>query len=152
MLRKTPLVVAAVILVLVVAVPAYADPGKPNFGPALYGDGQVWGTKAVTELPAPRGNNLQSFDKLFVFTNASPDQLAVSEAAPGNPAFNGGRWFTHTATWTQAGFDAHGPVPPVLTSYADILFHESLGHLDLAAGSPPGGPPAYFLCPLLPVK
>jgi len=45
---------------------AVAGPGKPNFGPALFADGEAWGTKATTVIPAPNEHNLQSFDKLFV--------------------------------------------------------------------------------------
>jgi hypothetical protein len=129
-----------------------ANPGAPNFGPALYGDGEVWGTKGAAALPAPNGSNNQSFDKLFVLVNGAPGQLPVAEAAPGNPAYNGGRWFTHTALWTAAGMAAHDPLP-VLTSYAEIQLHEGLGHLVIVAGSPNGGPPPpYFECPLLPVR
>jgi len=132
---------------------AYADPGQPNFMPALWGDGEVWGTKGTTTLPAPNANNLQSFDTLYVVTNSNnPEgQLPVSEAAPGNPDYNGGRWFTHTAEWTGAAFMYHGIVP-VLTSYEDIQYHQSLGHLVITPGSFPDGPPVYFQCPLLPVK
>jgi hypothetical protein len=132
---------------------SFADPGKPNFMPSVWGDYQVWGTKGTTTLPAPNAHNLQAFDALFVVTNSNnPEgQLPVSEAAPGNPAYNGGRWFTHTVEWTAEGFAAHGIVP-VLKSYEDILLHESLGHLVITPGSFPGGPPVYFQCPLLPVK
>lgn len=132
---------------------AQADPGQPNFMPALWGDGEVWGTKGTTTLQAPTANNRQSFDALYVVTNTNnPEgQLPVSEAAPGNPAYNGGRWFTHTVEWTAAGFMYHGIVP-VLTSYEDILYHESMGHLAITPGSFPDGPPVYFQCPLLPVK
>jgi hypothetical protein len=128
-----------------------ASAQQPNFGPAVYGDGAVWGTKGTTGLPAPNQNNLQSFDKLFIIVNGAAGQLPVSEAAPGNPLYSGGRWFTHTVMWTDAGLAAHNPLP-VLTSYDDITLHYSLGHLAIAAGSPMGGPPAYFQCPLLPVK
>jgi hypothetical protein len=90
-----------------------------------------------------------------VVTNSNhPDgQLPVAEAAPGNPDYNGGRWATHTATWTQAGFNVHGTVP-ILESYDDVMLHQSLGHLEITLGSPggPGAPPHYFECPLLPVK
>jgi hypothetical protein len=134
---------------------ARAGAQQPNFSPSLGGDGEVWGTKGTTALPAPNEHNLQSFDKLFVITNSNnPDgQLAVAEAAPGNPNYNGGRWFTHEVMWTQAGFDAHGIVP-ILMSYMDIMIHENLGHLDILPGSPggPGAPPDYFQCPMLPVK
>lgn len=152
MFRKAVLIMSLLVLSMMFAVPAFANPGKPTFEAALYGDGEVWGTKGAAALPAPK-NNLQSFDKLFVITNSNnPDaQLPVAEAAPGNPEFNGGRWFTHTVEWTQAGFDAHGVVP-ILKSYDDVMLHASLGHLAITPGSFEGGPPAYFECPMLPVK
>ena len=82
----------------------------------------------------------------------NPDgQLPVAEAAPGNPDYNGGRWFTHTVEWMAGGFMDHGIVP-VLTSEVDIEEHEHLGHLVITPGSFPDGPPVYFQCPLLPVK
>ncbi len=153
MLRKFTLIAMLAALVLTIAAPAFADPGKPTFGPALYADGEAWGTKAATVLPAPNGKNNHSYDKLFVITNSNnpAPQLPVAEAAPGNPAYNGGRWYTHTVEWTAAGFAAHGTVP-VLTSYQDVMLHAGLGHLSITAGSFEGGPPAFFLCPLLPVK
>lgn len=127
--------------------------GAPNFSPAIYGDGEVWGTKVVGLLPAPNDRNVQSYDKLFVIVNGAAGQLPVSEAAPGNPDYNGGRWFTHTVMWTNEGMDAHDPLP-VLMSYSEIQFHQGLGHLEIAEGPPavPGAPPAYFGCPLLPVR
>jgi hypothetical protein len=153
MLRKITLIVSVLALSLTVVGTASANPGKPSFTPQIWGDGQLWGTKAAATLPAPNAHNVQSFDKLFVVTNSNnPEgQFPVSEAAPGNPNYNGGRWFTHTVTWTQAGFDAHGTVP-VLKSYDDIMLHYKLGHLTITPGSPAGGPPPYFECPLLPVK
>jgi hypothetical protein len=144
MLRKRSLVVVVVVLALLAAaLPALAD--GPNFGPAIYADGVAWGTKGLGELPAPNGKNDQSFDALYAFTNGSEGQLAVAEASPGNPRYNGGRWNLMEATWTQAGFDAHG-TPPVLMSEADVLFHASLGHIEIHSAE------TYFLCPLLPVK
>lgn len=128
-----------------------ALPGMPNFMPALYADGEVWGTKAAALLPPPNGRNTQSFDKLFVIVNGAPGQLPVGEAAPRNPMYNGGRWFTHTVMWTAEGMAAHDPLP-VLMSYDEIQVHSDLGHLTIAPGSPAGGPPTYFECPLLPVK
>lgn len=142
--------VSVTLALIVVAGVTSANPGAPNFGPVLYGDGEVWGTKGAAALPAPNGHNDQSFDKLFVIINGAPGQLPVAEAAPRNPAYNGGRWFTHTAMWTADGIAAHNPLP-VLMSYADIQLHQDLGHLAIAPGSPPGGPPTYFECPLLPV-
>jgi hypothetical protein len=137
-------------LLLTAAGLVWANPGAPNFSPALYGDGEVWGTKGAAALPAPNGHNNQSYDKLFVIVNGAPGQMPVAEAAPGNPAYNGGRWFTHTAMWTAAGMAANDPLP-VLMSYEDIQMYAGLGHLAIAPGPPEGGPPAYFECPLLPV-
>lgn len=155
MLRKLSILLLVLALSLVAVVPAFANPGQPNFGAALFGDGEEWGTKGAAALPAPNDNNLQSFDKLFVITNSNnpEEQLPVAEAAPGNPMYNGGRWFTHTVMWTESGFADHGTVP-LLKSYDDIMTHYKLGHLTITPGSPggPGAPPDYFECPMLPVK
>lgn len=153
-MRSRQVGLLAVITIIMAATGiASADPGKPNFMPALYGDGETWGTKGTTTLPAPNEHNRQSFDGLYVITNTNnPEgQLPVSEAAPGNPNYNGGRWFTHTVEWTASGFMYHGIVP-VLSSYDDVQYHASMGHLVITPGSFPGGPPVYFQCPLLPVK
>lgn len=139
---------------------AAAAKGKPDFSPRIWGDGEQWGTKVTGEIKHPNENSL---DKFYVITNPVTGDLPegtlpVSEAAPGNPDYNGGRWWTHTVAWTQAGIDFHGSTPPLLTRYgpdddpASIQFHADLGHLEISEGSPAGGPPAYFRCPLLPVK
>lgn len=126
---------------------------QPSFEPRIYADGQAFGTKGVTTLPAPNEHNRESFDELYVIRNSNnpAGQLPVAEAAPGNPDYNGGRWFTHTVEWTEAAFVAHGYVP-VLTSEQEVLHHQLLGHLVITEGSFPDGPEVYFECPLLPVK
>ena len=129
---------------------AFAGPGAPDFGPNVYADGIAWGTKGTTGLPAPNENTIQSYDILYVITNGAAGQLPVSDAGPRNRYYNGGRWFTHTAEWTELGLDVVVPLP-VLKSYEDIMTHVEAGHLDVWPGSP-GGPPDYFQCPLLPVK
>ena len=139
-------------LILGTAATAHAAPGQPNFMPALYGDGEVWGTKFTAVLPEPNAHNHQSFDGLFFIRNYPGGQLPVSEAAPGNPDYNGGRWDVRQVFWTDLGFVDHGGNVPVLTSYDEILEHESLGHLVIIDGTFDGGPPVeYFQCPLLPV-
>ena len=147
MLRKLATTALTAALILTIAVPALADPGQPTFGPALFADGRTWGTKGTTSLPEPT-NNIHSYDKLFVFANGADGQLPVAEAAPGNPAYNGGRWYAHSVEWTDAGAAAHASLP-VLTSYAEVMLHYELGHLSITPGSGPG---AFFQCPLLPVK
>lgn len=133
------------VFALLLCAAGFAWAEQPNFGPAIYGDGEVWGTKGTTSLPAPNGHNEQSFDKLFMFVNGAPGQLAVSEAAPGNPAYNGGRWAAYTAMWTEAGMEALGDPLPVLMSYDEVMANVDLGYLAVAPGE------AYFQCPLLPV-
>ncbi len=132
---------------------AMADPGKPSFEPGLWADGKTWGSKGTTALPAPTEHNIHSYDPLFVIINSNnPEgQLPVAEAAPGNVSFNGGRWLTYTAWWTEEGFAMYGTVP-VITSYAELLVYKMHGFIDFEVGSPDGGPPPYFQCPLLPVK
>jgi len=153
MLRRIATSLLITLLALVIAVPAFAAPGKPNFVPALWADGRAWGTKAAAIIPAPTSANMHSFDKLFIITNSNnPNgQMPVAEAAPGNPAYNGGRWYAQTVMWTEAGFASHGEVP-VLKSYQELMVHYQSGHLTIMPGSPEGGPPPFFECPLLPVK
>ena len=154
--RGLPLFLLLLALILLVSIPALAAPGKPDFSAHIYADGEAWGTKVATPLPAPNGKNAHSFDKLFVFTNGAEGQLLVGDSAPGNPSYNGGRWETWTASWIE---DLPHP-KVVLTAYAkdsvdnpfySIEFHYELGHIMLEKGSPGPPPPPYFECPLLPV-
>ncbi len=149
------LVLAVTAIALLGATVAYALPGKPSFEPGVHADGVAWGTKATAPLPAPMGNNRHSYDNLLVVLGGNNPgmQLPVGEAAPGNPAYNGGRWIVYTATWNAAGIAHHGIVP-ILESMPELRFHEALGHIDVVLGPPagPGAPPPYFQCPLLPVK
>jgi hypothetical protein len=135
------------------ALSSFGLPGKPSFSPGVWGDGKLWGSKATAIIPAPTENNAHSYDMLFVIINSNAEggQLPVAEAAPGNKNFNSGRWFVQTAWWTDAGLAWYGTVP-VITSYAELLEEVMLGNMAYAPGSPEGGPPPYFQCPLLPVK
>jgi hypothetical protein len=138
---------------IAVSLSGMAFAGAPNFGPAIWADGQLYGTKGTTALPAPTADNVQSFDVLYAVMNSNnPEgQLAIAEAAPGNPNYNGGRWFTHTVEWTEAGFLAYGFVP-VLKSADDVQYQADMGYVVITPGSFPGGPDVYFQCPILPNK
>jgi hypothetical protein len=152
MFRKVSSVLFLVVLSLVVALPAFADqPANvggglgnkaPDFSAGVYADGQAWGTKGTTTLPAPTDSNAQSYDVIFAFTNGADGQLAVAEASPGNPAYNGGRWTAFSATWVDN--PSHAKV--VLTSYAQVM--EYVGYGDIMIQNVH----SYFQCPLLPVK
>jgi hypothetical protein len=133
---------------LLLLVTQLASAEQPNFMAAIYGDGEAWGTKGTTSLPAPNAANTQSFDKLYIFenfNNPNAVQLAVSEAAPGNPNYNGGRWSAQSAVWTEAGFLVYGYVP-VLRSEEEIQYNVEMGYLEISPRH------SYFQCPLLPVK
>ncbi|MFN2132499.1 MAG: hypothetical protein ACK2VD_18380 [Anaerolineae bacterium] len=143
MFRRISSVLAVIVLGLLAAVPVFAAPGQPTFGAAIYADGVAWGTKGTTALPNPEGA-AGSFDKLYIFTNGATGQLAVSEAGPGNPSYNGGRWETWTATWNQ-------DTDVVVKSETDLLVYVDSGALTIHIGSPDFHPD-YFQCPLLPVK
>lgn len=137
---------------------AAARPGKPSFGPEIYGDGEAWGTKFTTALPEPTTNE-QSFDVLaFVVAGPGragpPVQLPISEAAPGNPDYNGGRWASRTVVVTDA--DRYDEIAPV-TDYETFLAEQAAGTFGPFQDGAPivgGSPirPEYFQCPLLPVK
>lgn len=139
MLRKLVFVTLFLALTLgAFSAPVYAQ--QPNFGEAIYADGQAWGTKGLGSLPAPNDHNDQSFDMLFVFTNGVSGQLPVSEAGPGNPNYNGGRWSVQITTWQP------GHTPVLITSYAQLMMYVDAGAVSIVSGN------TYFLCPLLPVK
>jgi hypothetical protein len=138
MSRKVTMILSVLALSLMVAVPAFAE--GPSFGPAIYADGVAWGTKGLGSLPAPNEEMMVSFDTLYLFENGAEGQLPVSEAGPGNPAYNGGRWATQGVIWTIES-------PPVVTDVETIFEYLESGELVLIEGSP-----SYFECPLLPVK
>lgn len=142
-MKKLTLLLITALMTAVMALPASADPGKPDFGAALYADGEVFGTKGTTDLPPPTGANALSYDALVAITNGAQGQLPIAEAAPGNPTYNGGRWALTVWTWIGVG------TAPLITSYGDFQMHVTAGHLVRSADHPDT---SYFQCPLLPVK
>lgn len=118
---------------------AAADP--PNFSAGFWGDDERWGTKAVTTLPEP--NNKDSLDKLFFIQHAEQD-APLSEAAPGNPAYNGGRWWSHTVT-----VDDDSEIDFPITSYEELAGLPSTA-VTITEGE--DAHPDFFECPLLPYK
>jgi hypothetical protein len=132
MKKKMLAITLALALLIITVIPAFA--AGPNFGEAIYADGVAWGTKGNGDLPAPNAHNRQSFDGLYKFTNGVDGQLAVAEAAPGNPAYNGGRWIEYSVTFNGD--------PELVTSYAQL---QTLDVTIVETGN-------YFQCPLLPVK
>jgi hypothetical protein len=155
MLRRIGLVVSVFALGLLAALPAYAD--APAFGAGLWADDQQWGTKVTTPLPEAK-KNLHSYDAFYFVTAPgwTPEdgpagwlQPPVMEAAPGNPAYNGGRWYTVRVVVTNPG-----GIDFPLTSYQEILDEAADGDLMVGTGPEPDGahPWLFFQCPLLPFK
>ena len=155
MLRKIGLIGSLVALSLIVALPAYA--GGPNFQAGLWADDEQWGTKVTTQLPAPKKNG-HSFDAFYFITPVgwtTADgsggwlQAPVMESAPGNPAYNGGRWKTIRVTVVNPD-----EIDGMLTSAAEIMQEAAEGDLIVGAQPESDGahPWLYFQCPLLPFK
>jgi hypothetical protein len=148
MSRKVTMILSVLALSLLLAVPAFAE--GPSFEPAIYADGVAWSTKGLGALPAPNDQMKQSFDTLYLIEGQA---MPVSEAGPGNPAYNGGRWATQAAMWTEEALIQYGDDLPVLTRFGpvddpvSILFYLEIGDLVLIDSTP-----SYFECPLLPVK
>jgi hypothetical protein len=153
MLRKIGWIVSLVAVGLLFVLPVYA--GAPNFGAGLWADDERWGTKVTAPLPEPKKNG-HSFDAFYFITDEAWDgtagtwlQAPVMEAAPGNPAYNGGRWKTIRVTIINPG-----EIDFPLTSAAEIMQEAAEGDLMIGAQPEPDGahPWLYFQCPLLPYK
>lgn len=93
---------------------------------------------------------LQSTDVLFNFANSGlTGQRSVSESAPGDPDYNGGRWAVMAVTFTPAGksaldADDNGMVDSEFTNAAEVLDAADMGYVSIQATG------IYFECPLLP--
>jgi hypothetical protein len=140
-MRRIAVVGLVVAMLFAMAAPAFALPGKFSFTPGIYADGQQYSSRKVADLPAPNEHNLQSFDMLVGITNGVEGQLAVAEAGPGNPAYNGGRWYEVTATWSD---DA---TPILITSLDQLMEQVTDGNLTIDHSNP-----QFLVCPLVPVK
>ena len=89
----------------------------------------------VPDTTVPNVADLETTDDLYMVASNAVTPL-VSDAAPGDTDYNGGRWLPHMVTPTGAG-----PVPE-LTSEVDIMAAASAGLVTISA------PGAVFECPL----
>lgn len=91
-----------------------------------------------------------STDTLYNFDMSGlAGQRPVSDAAPGMPGYNGGRWSVKLVVFTPEGMAAHDPdgdgtVNFELMNAADVLTHEGLGHITIMDTD------IAFTCPLIP--
>ena len=104
--------VAAAALAALTAIPAVASAQGAGGvgGPAFYVDGEVYRTIGTpTDLSHTHAPD-HSFDTIYDVS--AYQSLNVSEAAPGVPGYNGGRWRVQVVTFTDhasalAAFDAN---------------------------------------------
>lgn len=129
MSRKT-VVIAAVLSSLVFAVAAFAGLGPP--GGTIYAHDVAYRTIGTPADLPPVGK----FDHIYVLGG----ELAnVSDAAPGDKEFNGGRWEVLPVTWLT--------IPPTqFTNAEQIHMAAQKGQIQI------GAPVRHFECPLIPMK
>lgn len=113
---------------------------------AIWANGLLYGTAATTNSfknPPPH-----TVDIIYSFAESGlSGQRSVSEAAPGDTDYNGGRWWVHFVYFTPTGLAIHDPdgdgvVNFELTSAEQVLVHMGLGHLEVVPME------VYFSCPL----
>lgn len=78
----------------------------------------------------------RSFDAIYVLGDGL---MAVADAAPGDPGYNGGRWVVLPVTWNTA--------PVQLTSDEQVLAYAQAGWITIAST-----PVAKFECPVIPAQ
>lgn len=117
---------------------------------AIWAHDELYDTVATdTSFTSPPANSvdiLYNFDPLF---SGLQGQRAISESAPGDRDFNGGRWHVIIVAFTEEGIAVHDPdgdgfVNFELTNAEQVLHHVSLGHLVLTETD------IYFECPMIP--
>ncbi|WP_251328966.1 hypothetical protein [Haloplanus pelagicus] len=143
-------------LALPLVAPAAATPGNGDergngktFG-RVYANGVLWRTnvvKPLDERPDPEDRIYFLNDgerRIDDNADASDDQRSpfVSESAPGDGDWNGGKWTHFSAEVTDV--DAFNEDAPLTD--ADAVLEKS--YIDVTLGRPGFGPPAYFICPL----
>jgi hypothetical protein len=114
---------------------------------AIWYNDRLFDTMLLGDIKKP---NQKSLDALYNFGSSGLiGQRSISEAGPGNPEYNGGRWKVIPVTFTPLGISIHDPdndgtVNFELTSVEQLMHHAGLGHLTF------GEPVRYFICPLIP--
>lgn len=139
------------VLETVAATPGNGDGnGKGKQFGRVYANDVLWRTnvvKVLDERPDPEDKIYFLHDgsgPIVANDDASDDQVSpfVSESAPGDRDWNGGRWTHFSAEVTDIEkFNHDAP----LTNDGDVLERE---YIDVTLGRPGFGPPNYFVCPL----
>ena len=112
---------------------------------AIWSDGHAYdviATPALANMNAPA----HTFDALYVFGNID-GQRGISDAAPGQKGYNGGRWIVRVVTLTEDGLNAldadnNGVIDSEITSDEDLHNLESMGYAIIGEAS------QAIVCPL----
>jgi hypothetical protein len=118
---------AALVACLALAASAFAQPAGPPGG-MIYAHDVAYKTVGTPADLPDHGN----FDQIYVLGSGLAN---VADAAPGDPAWNGGRWEVHMITWNVT--------PTQLTNAEDVLAAEARGDLSI------GPVVRRFECPLI---
>ncbi len=147
MLKKTATALALSALLGAMSSTASADRAT-KVENAIWANDTIYGTVLTdTSFKNPPA---QSTDTLYNFgMSGLSGQRAVSDAAPGDRDYNGGRWSVKIVTFTAQGIAAHDPdgdgmVNFELTNADAVVAHEALGHIVIMDTD------ISFECPLIP--
>jgi hypothetical protein len=122
--------------------------GATKVEAAIWAHGELYDTVLTpTSFKAPPSH---SVDLIYDFAMSGlQGQRSVSESAPGDPTYNGGRWSVQMVVFTAQGAAVHDPdgdgvVNFELMSAEEVLQQAALGHLEIFDSG------VSFECPLLP--
>jgi hypothetical protein len=147
--RRSSIVVALIALAGAVTLAFSAVAARSiRVAQAVWAHGDLYDvvvTDTEFKSPPPR-----SLDVLYNFGDSGlSGQRSVSESAPGDRDYNGGRWAVTPVEFTPLGMAIHDPdgdgwVNFELKSAEQVMAHAALGHLVIHPVV------RYFECPLLP--
>lgn len=124
-----------------------SDKAATRVDDLIWAHGEIYSTILTTNsFNMPPAHSL---DILYNFGMSGLEgQRPISDAAPGDTYYNGGRWTVHMVLFTDAGKAAHDPdgdgvVNFELTDAGMVDHHVQLGHLEIIEAG------VYFSCPLI---
>ena len=128
--RRSILASAVAVMSLSLASIVFAQAGPP--GGMIYANDELYRTVGTpTDLPEHG-----PFDAIYVLGDPSDGLAAVSESAPGDRDYNGGRWEVHMVTFETIE-------PTQFTNADDLLDAASRGEVSI------GPVVRRFVCPLI---
>lgn len=146
MIRRKSTLIAVLSIGLALAASVAMAGGATRVEDALWGAGVTWDTVLTpTSFRQPPSHTV---DLLFNFSMSGlTGQRSVSESVPGDPDYNGGRWWVQMVVFTPQGIAVHDPdgdgaVNFELKSAEEVAHHVDLGHLQIFPTA------TYFVCPL----